>query len=103
MIADYLNQTVRYRPPAAENDWSEATYGAVELLPARVEERERRVTTPGGIEVTTDTIVYLGREIKVGGQINTLDADLENYRTIQGRETEGPDIDGEVSGWRALL
>lgn len=96
-----LPHVVRYRPPTGENDWSEMSYGAAVPLDARVEERTRRVSTPGGVDVTISTIVFVpaSPEIVVGGQINVVDSAEENYRQIRTRESV-PDLAGRMVGWR---
>lgn len=98
----FLKQTVRYRPPAGANEWGDESYGPVVTLPARAEERQRRVATPGGVEMLADTVVMVEPEIKVGGQINAVDAIEENYRTIQARENI-VDVGGRILGWKAFL
>lgn len=103
IVNDYLNQTVSWKRRTGVDDWNSPTFAAAVTLPARVEERRRRVTTSAGSEIVVATIVTVAREIFVGDQINVTDTDPDNYYEVQTRETEGPDLDGEIEGWRALL
>lgn len=76
------------------NDWSEPTYAAPASLPARVEEKQRRVLNASGNEVLSETRVMLVDEVAVGDRLDG--------SQVQARESI-VDVGGNTLGWTVFL
>jgi hypothetical protein len=62
-----LKQTVTYWPPAATDRFGAETYSAPILLRGRWEERNEEAATLGGDTIVSRAIVFVDRDLLVGG------------------------------------
>lgn len=83
------------------------------VLPVRLERKQRRILSAAGNEILSDTNIMSVDEVKVGDLIAPRDLSRENltpsdltendYWPIQAVEDVGPDVGGNVLGYKAFL
>lgn len=105
-ISDLLNQSIGYAPPNGINAAGEATYGTVQTLFARVEDRPTRSRqSAGGTEGDSGSEVWVATELQMGGRIWLPGASTSS--TAASREIlqveAVPDLDGITSFWKVSL
>jgi hypothetical protein len=93
-IRRFLRQQVSYEARVSVDDWNRPTFAPAVTLPARVEETQAQVRSPGGVLVMATTRVMLAREVYIGDKINGLE--------VQARKSI-VDIAGKTLGWTVYL
>lgn len=93
-LRGFLKQTTSWEAKTGENDWGDPTYAAAVSLPARVEEKQRRVLNASGNEVLSETRVMLVDEVAVGDRLDG--------SVVQARESI-VDVGGNTLGWTVFL
>lgn len=94
-LRGFLRQTTSWEAKTGENDWGDPAYATAVSLPARVEEKQRRVLNASGNEVLfSETRVMLVDEVAVGDRLDG--------KQVQARESI-VDVGGNTLGWTVFL
>lgn len=105
-ISDLLKQSVGWAPKSGLNAAGEATYGTVQTLAARVEDRPTRIRqSASGTEAQSSSEVWVTTQVGLGDRLWLPGANTANAR--EAREVlevvAEPDLDGVVSFWKVSL
>lgn len=90
-----LHQDVTYWDPGAEDRFGAVTFSAPELLKARWEDRNETVKTTGGDTIVTRAVVFVDRDLLIGGYLAKGD-----FSAVQD-PTLIPDA-SEIQAWASI-